>query len=456
MITYFICDKELQRHVDRAFGACKLIDIADWFNQVETMERGVKGTTQDIHFWHPLGIAIFHSNIDAERLHRLAADLHIPCRLFAEDMSDELNAWIVSLLLDDVRVARIDAELARKNAAILRREFEMQQQAFFELENAVNEFGMPLIRIAMEWPVGRGTFCLSSAPDGEATLQQQLPVSARGLAHVDIHVDSIHVQSEDCRVEVQITDLSGNPLTSSMPIDIATIKRGWNRIPMLEPANCADKDAMLAITMRGAGTVDLALAPVIPLSNFRLKLGNKEVADAPIALKIWRGFPGLKAEPPNRGDLVIDSVRISPDQIGSARTYFCDQPNIGFDPVQYWQKEDGFLVHPPGKGMTVAIIEGLDLQSFNAVTAIVNNNHREASPLSFAIGLVPSGQDFHMSDVFGTWLTLPSTAWGEVHALKIEAHKEKYDLLMACMVASGDSSHMAWGLFRGFLLHNRK
>ena len=294
----------------------------------------------------------------------------------------------------------------------------------------------------------------SPQPVVVATLFQRMPLSARRITSVDLHCECVSHYSEAASLTVSVIDLAGNHLESSDPLPLSDLSWGWNHFNLSRGINCSDRDAALKLSLQGMGALRFRLGPCVPIDRFHPQSGRSEtVADAPLAMKVWRGFGGVRTPAAQAKISQRNRTQRGAGEMPRPRLHATDDPLMGFEPVQYWPKEDGFLVHPPKSGMTVGIIEGLEIKNLTSVTAIVNNNHREAPVLSFAVGFVPSGRLFHVPDALGSWLQLPPLAWGEVHVPIPEPFTGKFDLLVASLVAEGQGNHMAWALFREFILH---
>jgi hypothetical protein len=376
----------------------------------------------------------------------------------------KLIQWIVQTAINQASSAWADAGGSRLEAAMLRKDLDMQQRSFQELESAVHELRILQFYLALDIPLASGALILASEgfalahesphPVVIATLFQRMPLSARRIASVDLNCECLLEYSESASLTVSVFDLAGNHLESSNPILLSDLSLGWNSFKLTRAINCTDRDAVLKLSFEGKGALRFRLGPSVPMDRFQPQSGRPEVvADAPLAMKVWRGFAGVRTLTSHAKISQGSITRRGAGEMPKARLHATDDPLMGFEPVQYWSKENGFLVHPPKRGMTVGLIEGLDVKNLTSVTAIVNNNHREAPVLSFAVGFVPSGSFFHVPDALGSWLQLPPLGWGEVHVPIPEPFTGKFDLLIASLVAEGQGNHMAWSLFREFILH---
>ena len=460
-----VADRAIHPLILARFGdGVPLIDAESWLAGIQQMEVGGHSHISDFPMSDVLAVAVEAGSEMENELQTMALKLHLPFRAFERPADDDVGTWVVEVALSRAQEAFVDAAEARVAAASLRQDLDRQQQAFQALENAVHDFGMPQFTLALDLPITANRLVLSgevcppeslpSRIDAVGHLVQRLPMSARRIASVELHCELLAECSLDGKLEASISDLAGNALTKSAGVNLAEISPGWNRFDFAEGIDCTDRDAVLHLSLTGSGAVALSLAPSMPIERFHPSAQDTTpLVDSPLAAKVWRGLSGVRTQPPHVTMSEGALIRHRSGEMPRARLYSIDGDPLGFDTVQYWAKEDGFLVHPPACGMTVGIIEGLDLQNFMSATAIVNNGHRDGPTLSFSLGIVPSGQFFHVPDVLGPWLTLPPLGWGEVHAALAEPASGQFDLIIATLISEGQRNNMAWGLFRGFLLN---
>lgn len=460
-----VADGPIRKSIQAQFGdAILLIDAESWLNGMNRLKNTGHVQVSDLPSTDVLAVAVLTKSKIGEELKSLASELHLPYRSF--DHADEVNIrkWIVDVAFRRASDAWVDAGESRRAAAILRQDLDRQQQSFQALEVAVQDFGMPQFTLALDLPLAMGRLILAGnectaeslmADNGTSgELIQRLPISARRIASVELYCERLLDYPDDGKLTVRIADLAGTLLASSEAIDISELAQGWNRFNFPMGIDCTDRDAVLKLSLSGTGAIRLSLGPFLPIERFHpTRLDSTAIYDAPLAMKIWRGFAGVRTPTPLVKIFEGGLVRRRSGEVPKARLHFTDDQKMAFEPVQYWMNEDGFLVHPPAAGVTVAIIENIELENIAAASAIVNNGHRDSPPISFAIGIVESGSFFHLPDILGSWLTLPPMGWGEVHAALPESASGRFDLVLATMVATGKGNNKAWGLFRGFMFN---
>ncbi len=464
-VNVVVADNDIHPLIDARFGdGISLIDAKNWLAGIHQVTSGGHLKASDYPIYDVLAVAALEGSILEKELQDMAIKLHLPFRSFELPVEVEVGNWVVEVAMSRVREASVDAAESRRAAAILRQDLDRQHQAFHALEEAIQDFGMPQFTLALDLPltVECMVFCgencspeaLKVLVDAVGHLHQRLPVSARRISAIEFHIERLADVHLDSHLELSIRDLRGNILTTPVSICLSDLTTGWNRINLPEAIDCTDRDAILYLLFIGSGALALSLTHSIPIERFHpSRQDATPIGDSPLALKVWRGLIGVR---PQISPLKVNRdgfIRSRSGELPMARLYSTDGDPMGFDIIQYWPKEDAFLVHPPSNGMTVAIIEGLELKNLISASAIVNNGHRESPAISFALGIVASGQFFHIPDVLGSWLTLPPLGWGEVHVALPESRSGKFDLVIATMVGRDQGNHMAWGLFRGFLLN---
>lgn len=347
--------------------------------------------------------------------------------------------------------ARRDLAAAREASAVLRREIDKLQSSFLALEGFVQELGLSQTTLALQIDPGGGSLALEGAHGAPSLrLAQRLPISARALVAVDLWCASPPTgEVATARLVVRFEDLGGAVLgAASLPADALAV--GWNRVALSVALDCSDRDVVLVLEFEDAlSGLALGLGSPTPVARHRVVGVGGTRADSPLAMRLWRGLPGAAA-PQHVGSGRGRSAR--PSDLPRPRTLRRPDEEMGFDPVQYWARENAVLVHPPARGVTYGVIERAPLGAARRVSAVVNNAHAEGPPLRFAIGVAPAGCGGMVDPaaILGTWINLPARAWGEVHAVVEAPPGESVDLILAAMVGEGDSNRFAWALFRSF------
>jgi hypothetical protein len=334
----------------------------------------------------------------------------------------------------------------RSESASLREELSHVQNKFVELESFHHDIGAARFSLALDIP---GTTSVLELSSQTRQLAQRLPISARGLVAVDILCRK-EWSKGDGRVVVDVEDLSERVLATTSRRTGALVD-GWNRFALSAGVDCDDRDAALRLRLDDASpdaVVALSLGSPTPVRRLRPTVGPLPVADASLALRVWRGIPNVR--PPSDAD-DLGRRHVRPGDLPRPRTLFCADDDMGYDPVQYWPKEDGFLVHPPTKGLTVGIVEKLPASKLSGLTAVVHNAHVEGPVLRMGMAVAPAGLGAGIDVARAmTWTALPPLGWGEVHVMLDAPLTGDIDIVLASLVAGGESNHMAWALFRGF------
>lgn len=463
-----VADRQIQKLIQGQFGdSIPLIDAESWLSEINQMKHKGNSNVPEILLADVLAVAAFTNGDIPEKLQSLATELHLPFRSFSSKDEASVGSWIVETAFRRTRDAWIDAGQSRKAAAILRQDLEVQQAAFHSLEAAALNFGMPQFTLALDLPLTMGG-CINLTGDGcteevsttdkeaRGHLTQVLPMSARSIASIELYCEQAPNFPLEGELTVGIYDLAGMLLGATEALDISMLTQGWNRFNLAEGVECTDRDAVLKLSLSGAGAIRVSLGPCVPINRLHpRRIDSTTIGDAPLAIRVWRGFAGVRTPAPLVRVSEGSWVRHHASDLPRPRLHSIEDSKMTFDPVQFWAKEDGFLVHPPSAGMTVAVVENIHVENIASVTAIVNNGHRNGPPISFALGVIPSGEFFHTPDVLGSWLTLPPLGWGEVHAVLQEPASGYFDLVIATMCPKGHENRNAWGLFRGFMLNTK-
>ena len=384
----------------------------------------------------------------------------------------EIILCVIKHAVTSASVARQFIAKTRSSEAALRREVERLQQNFQELENFVQELGVPRFMRTLDITPTNKQIVLHIGDIKNNKLEkrsnityikdyftQLLPISGRSLVAIDIYcVDLPNVV--DAELCLAVDDLSGQALCDVITVPLDQFTSEWNRIAFPVAIDISHRDAQLTLSLRSDGrpaSLALALGPAVPIPRFRIATENGAAAEAPLALRAWRGLAGVRL-PPLAGAMpfVGSPTILRAGQVPRPRLLRTDRSKADSDSVEYLEREDAIRVLPPGNGLTLGIIERVPVTNLVAVSALVNVGHAESAPLRFAVGIVPSGlaDKFNVENVLGPWLVLRPLDWGEVHTYLKEPLTGYCDLVLATMVAVGTSNRKGWAFFRSFRLYS--
>lgn len=473
MNNILIASKNVCSHVEKIFdGVFVVRPVEDWVSEMHGLLADDDGASESAGpLVDPSGLVLIgkaNGSSDVfEQARTLATDCGIP--VFEERELDALTItkWMLIQAIAQRASARQFSAQSRASAAMLRVENESLQRKFEALEGFLFNLGGPRHSKALELSPGNAEVTLvadeTMVADPSATnacpaveFVQRLPVSARGLIAIDIYCT--HATDAGAgKLCLSFHDLADCTLGDAASLPLSEIGFGWNRLSLPFAIDSPDCEPQLKFKLEcedSEATLSLALASPVPIAHFRVRSPEGPAGDAPLALRAWRGLAGARL-PSVQGVGEDGYVYLGADQVPRPRLLKADDPDMGFEPVEHWPKQNGILVHPPAQGLTVGIVENVPAGTVTGVSGVVNVEGAGSAPLDFAMVVVPAGFAARKQPLppFKSWLTLAAKEWGEVHASMDHAMIGPVDLILATRVASGSGNSMAWALFRGFRLH---
>ncbi|MEM8786995.1 MAG: DUF6212 domain-containing protein [Pseudomonadota bacterium] len=346
--------------------------------------------------------------------------------------------------------ARLQRQSGSDRAALAQmRVTHMQmQEDFAEVEAWLSEALTPRYKLARRWSVGP-----DSVPLTAKRLVQPLPVPARGLLVVDVHIaeaDGGTLYAELCRPDgPALADTSAQ----------AELHEGWVRLVLPRAPGGALQDCALAVWSDASARI--SLTPPQPFTDLHLREGS-----GTLALQLFQTLPGRPGPPLHRADRPLPAdgrtrhlapadlpkPQRLPRAAGLARRY------QDYVKVAFWEKENAFYVHPSRLGAVVARVQGPRVDQLIQAAATVQLARAEAMPTRFALGVAPVGTVSNAMQAqvhLGDWLEVLPGEWADVWWEHPEGLTGEVDLLLATAMPGKPYNDLADALFRGFRLTTR-
>jgi hypothetical protein len=221
-------------------------------------------------------------------------------------------------------------------------------------------------------------------PGGTGTLAQPLPVSAEGLAGVDLHFPPVGPVAPDALVLVRLHALDMGRDLGLWRLTAPHLGRGWVRCWLPEALAVASHYLELRVEWPRGPAVPVSLADAGDWDELRARpSGPAPALDACVALSAWAGgVPGapLKGGPAWCSPNADGSLEYSlcADEITSMRVRVpAGWENAPWHPLQ--MRDDGsFLLHPIGSFATSLLLPDGCATDVERVTAVVKITHPDA------------------------------------------------------------------------------
>ena len=385
-----------------------------------------------------------------------------------------------ALLNARLGAARRLAAEARTMLAHLRRDQAELQDTFLATEQFLYDLGGPKLSLCLDTPRaggGDGADLITLGTDPSAggarrrtkgikigtpliDVCQHLACSISGLAAIDIFLAKV---SGSGRIEAQIHDLSGVLVArTQMPLPPAT-HPGWHRLRFDTAIAGFAREGGVTLRLvpdrpRTLVMAQLALGTAHPLVHLRAHgpagPAAAPLSEAPLALRVWRGLPGIRLPAPvHEGTGAPRSRLLGPHEVPQATLLRSDAPIPGAEALEGGAQDDGIVLHPPAQGLSIALIENVPAHSLTRLCALVHNTDPEGPGLRVAITAVPAGAGRLIAPepLLTSWTAVPPGLWAEVHATP-EPITGNADLVIAVMQATGPSTRTGRAVFRGVRL----
>jgi hypothetical protein len=280
-------------------------------------------------------------------------------------------------------------------------------------------------------------------------MTQILPVWSRGLAAVDLFFTAL--PELEGSIEVEIVDLGGQTIARAAPRSPRACRLGANRFDFPAGAGGPDREAILRVRVISAPGTSLGLATgaATAVARFAPRVDGEPVGDRVLAMKIWRGLPGVSLPPaPTFRPNVRRSSLVMPADLPEAQKLSAGEGAA----LSTRADRDAILLQASIDGPVLAIVPGLEVEGLVSVSGFVHVPHPSSPTLGFAVAGLPAGEAERLAEpasALGDWIFLPANGWGAAHHHFPRPFSGKLDLLLAVSATAPGNRHTK-GAFRSF------
>ena len=377
-------------------------------------------------------------------------------KLAAKATDKALLAELAPILAAHTAALAAEGHAARAALAEIRAHHLALQSDYAELEAWIYDALAPDHKLARAWTPTAATLHL--APGQSVT--QPLPVSARGVVTLDLHVATSVGTPATLALRIRRPD--GGALAEPVETTLAPGAADWQRLSLPLPVGGPPQDGVAEITVHGA-SLDLSLAPETRFADL-CATGPDGPLPAPLALRVYQSTSRMALPQLHdpRGPLPADgqmrlilprdlaAPELLPYRSGSVPRPLRAYPDTVVTRVD--EARNAILVHPSAHRPVVARVPGLEVERLTQLRAIVHLARHDTMEVSFAIGAaaegtVPSAQAAlaHLGD----WQPVLPAAWGEAWCAFAEPLSGRIDLLLATAMPNAPFNTNAEALFRG-------
>ncbi len=259
-------------------------------------------------------------------------------------VSDRLETVLGAAVLAEKQAA---AALRAEQAA-LRQDYMRLQQSFAETEDFLNAAFAPTFTCARAWEPAGG--------EVSGAVEQRLPTGSIGLVAVDIWAKG-KGQGRLC-----FGRLTGPDFGEEIALESGG--EGWVRAMLPKPLAGLAEDVVIRVE------ADFALGLSLPIP---LEYMHATGADAPLAMRIWKGLPGCRIpdmEP--RGTRYVLPASSLP------------APEVQGGTARLMSGRDAWSLHPGHDGKMDFVFRGIEVPSAANIAAYTQNFGPEPVTLSLA------------------------------------------------------------------------
>lgn len=207
----------------------------------------------------------------------------------------ELNNVFVDYLIDKWTDTAERSTILQRRLTSLRIAHEELQNTFARYEDFLSYARIPPVQLRF---TGEPTDKVSMTVDHHGnplSFVQRLPISSRGLAMIEIHVNMPDQNAEGV-LNASINILEDPQELASWQIPFHAIRQGWMRLVLPNIWSGPKLTAELYLTwetLKGkAPTLSLTTPQLLPEACLKLNNGTK--LDRSLALRLWTGLPGIR------------------------------------------------------------------------------------------------------------------------------------------------------------------
>jgi|GEM_PF-2584231 len=348
----------------------------------------------------------------------------------------------------------------------LRSLHENMQNAFATVEDYLSQAKLPPLQLAFETEITDRSIKATEIANGDtATLRQLLPVSARGLAAIELYIAQQCDQGEgNLKISLQACEDTTNIAVWQIPYSQLSV--GWRCLDLPSIDLGRKRDVELIIEWHQASD----LAPALSLTKIQLipearAYSDRLVLDRSLAMRIWQGLPGTRKVTSPHSLITENQDRLPTPQLGylgqgAMATVEAITPNLPTDNFAYIQALDNgakIMTHPRANGTaTIAMLPFCFPPTANQLTATVATEHPEGGIVEYAIAIISLETDpkiclnSHSALAFSDWIAVAADTPKKI-TLNLDCEATEHcHIVLATKLAEGSTEHCAWATWLNF------
>jgi len=379
----------------------------------------------------------------------------------SDDGVDVLR-WVGGRLSRQMAVFATRNTTLHRDLKLLREMHAATQKGFSELELLANRHGVSGSWRALVIEPGGASVSLAGCAAGRhLRMRQALPCDSEGVSAIDLYVVRV---ASDARgtLTVRLSALDDGEEFGRWSRQYSQLDSGWNCFDLDRNACGPRRTLVVAIeTDTEAGiALELGLGHKHPLQEFWLLESTRRAAKATLAVRIWRGIPGVQAggivagdgsrhhAAPGRPLVLVGEDLAGAIQVSPARDPASMAPRL-VEPVESGR---ALQVHPVPGDITVARLGPLELTGIRHIWADIRTEHEAAKTIEYAMYAggesawrkVMNGGWFASRKGFSSWISVAPNTASQIHVFLDPGLDGSAYLYLATRCPPPDDTAYAW------------
>ena len=212
-----------------------------------------------------------------------------------KDNPSDLNNVLINCLKDKWCDTAKHATMLQRQLASLRTAHEELQNVFAGYEDFLSHARIPPVQLRFSSEPTDEVAVPGDSRGNPITFVQRLPISSRGLAIIELHINMPGHKSEGV-LSASVKTLEDPQELASWQIPYRTIHQGWTRLvlPNIWSGPKLTTELHLTLKTHQGKSPTLSLTKLQLLPEACLRLNNNTKIDRSLALRLWTGLPGIR------------------------------------------------------------------------------------------------------------------------------------------------------------------
>ena len=347
----------------------------------------------------------------------------------------------------------------------LRKLHEDMQNAFSTVEAYLSQAKLPPIQLVFDTPIiDKSVDPLQINNSNSPILKQLLPVSYRGLAAIELHIDKQYPEARGDLI-VSLKACEDKTANTVWKIPYQHLSPGWWNLdlPYIDLGRKRDVELIIEWQTRISPAPSLSLGKQQPILESRAY--NDEITlENSLAIRIWQGLPGTRKVTSPYLISTNYQEKMQP-QLGylgqramaAAQEVTPNLPTDAFSHIQVLDNGAKIVTHPRADGTaTIAMLPYCFPATANRLTASVITNHEAAGIIEYAIAIIKpevepkQALSHNLAEAFSDWIAVEANTPREITIDLTRSVAVNCHIVIAARFPQNSPSDFAWAHWINF------